>query len=78
MHSAASTKSTLSFGTSPCQKVGKKINGLKLKRRRKVVKIILKNTISITLLRRKEGEKSRKCQKPSLANDFFVYLGTER
>ena len=70
MHSAASTKSTLSFGTSPWQKVGKKINGLKLKRRRKVVKIILKDTISI--------EKSRKCQKPSLANDFFVYLGTER
>lgn len=68
MHSAASSKSTLSFGTSPCQKVG---GG-------KVVKIILKNTISITLLRRKEGEKSRKCQKPSLANDFFVYVGTER
>lgn len=37
-----------------------KINGLKLKRRRKVVKIILKNTISITLLRRKEGEKREK------------------
>lgn len=55
-----------------------KINGLKSKRRGKVVKIILKNTISITLLRRKEGEKSRKCQKPSLANDFFVYVGTER
>ena len=35
-----------------------KINGLKLKKRRKVVKIILKNTISITLLRRKEEEKS--------------------
>lgn len=42
------------------------------------MKIILKNTISITLLPRKEGEKSRKCQKPSLANDFFVYVGTER
>ena len=42
------------------------------------MKIILKNTISITLWRRKEGEKSRKCQKPSLANDFFVYVGTER
>lgn len=59
-------------------KSGEKIIGLKLKRRRKVVKIIFKITISITLLRRKEGEKSRKCQKPSLANDFFVYVGTER
>lgn len=38
-----------------------KIIGLKLKRRRKVVKIIFKIIILIILLCRKEGEKSWKC-----------------
>ena len=34
MHSAASSKSTLSFGTSPCQKVGKN-KWIKIKKKKK-------------------------------------------